>query len=38
MLRYHFKIDPDTLSDEDFSMRWHELVWVLKNQSKEKVE
>lgn len=32
MLRFHFKIDPDALSDEEFAMRWHELVWILNQQ------
>ncbi len=30
LLRYHFKIDPDILSDEEWAMRWNELEWVLK--------
>jgi hypothetical protein len=37
MLRYHFKIDPDLLDDEDWLLRWRELQWVL-NFEKERVD
>jgi hypothetical protein len=30
LLRYHFKIEPEQLTDEQFSERWQELKWVLE--------
>ena len=30
LLRYHFKIDPEYLSDEQFAERWQELKWALE--------
>ena len=30
LLRYHFKLDPDELDDNEFAMRWNELDWILK--------
>lgn len=34
LLRFHFKIDPDELSDEDFAMRWGELLFALDHEAK----
>lgn len=33
-LRYHFKIDPDLLSDEDWLKRWDELKFAIEEESK----
>jgi len=30
LLRFHFKIDPDQLDDDQWALRWNELEWVLK--------
>lgn len=29
LLRYYFHLDPDTLTEDEFWMRWYELDWVL---------
>jgi hypothetical protein len=29
MIRYYFKIDPDTLTDEQFYLRWAEIDWLI---------
>jgi len=33
LLEYHFKIDPDKLTDEEFSEKWQRLKWVLAFES-----
>lgn len=33
LLEYHFKIDPDKLTDEEFSEKWQRLRWVLDFES-----
>jgi hypothetical protein len=33
LLRFYFKIDTDSLSDEEFSQRWAQLNWVLKKRN-----
>jgi hypothetical protein len=30
LLRYHFKINPDELTDDEWCERYQELKWVLK--------
>lgn len=34
LLRYHFKIDPEELTDEQYSERWQELKWAIDFESK----
>lgn len=34
MLRYYFHIDPDTLTDDQYAMRFNELVWIRKEEAK----
>ncbi len=33
MIRYYFHLDPDSLSDEEFAMRWNELLFIRKKES-----
>jgi hypothetical protein len=35
LLRFYFKVDPDKLSDEEFSQRWAQLNWVLKKRGSD---
>jgi hypothetical protein len=32
LLQYHFKIDPDSLNEQQWAMKANELKWVLKIQ------
>jgi len=34
LLRFHFKVDPEQLSDEQFSELWQQLKWALHFESK----
>ena len=34
LLRLHYKIDPEQLTDEQYSERWQELKWALDFESK----
>jgi hypothetical protein len=34
LIRYHFHVDPDQLSDEQYSEHWQQLKWVLDFESK----
>ena len=33
MIRYYFHLDPDILSDEEWAMRYNELIWVRKKEA-----
>lgn len=33
LLRYHFHLNPDLLSDDEWAQRWGELEWVLKQEA-----
>jgi len=35
-LRYYLQIEPNELSDDEFAMRWNELIFVLKAQGLKK--
>ena len=34
LLRFHFKMDPDLLSDEEWAISWEDLKWALENEAK----
>jgi hypothetical protein len=34
LLQYHYKIDPNTLSDDEWCWKWKELKWVLSFETK----
>jgi len=36
LLRFYFKEDPDTLTDEQFAKRWNQLKFALKFESLRK--
>lgn len=31
-LRYYYKIDPSTLTDNEWAMYWNDLEWLRKNE------
>jgi hypothetical protein len=33
MIAYYLKIDPDTLTDEEWAMRYNELLWIRKKEA-----
>jgi hypothetical protein len=34
LLRFHFKVDPDQLTDEEYSEQWQQLKWTLDFESR----
>jgi hypothetical protein len=34
MLVYYFKVNPDELTDEEYAMKFSQMKWVLKEESK----
>lgn len=34
MLAYYFKIDPETLSDEEYALKYAQMKWALKDEAK----
>jgi hypothetical protein len=33
MLAYYFKVDPDTLPDEEYAIKFAQMKWVLRKES-----
>lgn len=31
-MKFHYKIDPDTLSDDDWCIWWNDLEWIFEQQ------
>jgi hypothetical protein len=34
-IRYYFRIDPSTLSDDEWAQMWQDLSWVRRNEYEE---
>jgi hypothetical protein len=37
-LRYYYKIDPDTLTDEQWAKMWQDLSWVRRKEADESIK
>lgn len=35
MLAYYFKVDPDSLNDEEYALKFSQMKWVLDQEAKK---